>query len=374
MALSRVLMSGLAGLMGIASASAADLFTVPSGTVAERLPAVSGVNGKLGVLGGVIDDEAIAAVAGSLSVPVPYIPILGVQIDALAGTWDEDTVLFGGLHIFARDPSIGLIGIYGDWSYTSPEHYGRVGPELEIYLGRISLEATGGLSFGQNVEDEAFGIADIALYPIDDLRLSAGYRYTARGSQAAAGLEYQLPFENRVGVTVFGEGRVGEDDYTAAWGGLRLYWGPEPKSLIRRHREDDPRIKGPSSIASITRCGSRSGEGAFCGDEDDLDDDYDDSDTGSMMMTGSDPVFSSDRRIKTDIVELMTFSNGLKLYEYRYVTGVAPQIGVMAQEVRLFMPDAVIDAETHLAVNYAKVFADQTMRQELEAAGYVLDF
>jgi len=34
------------------------------------------------------------------------------------------------------------------------------------------------------------------------------------------------------------EGRAGE--YTGVWGGLKLYVGKSNKTLIRRHREDDP--------------------------------------------------------------------------------------------------------------------------------------
>lgn len=36
------------------------------------------------------------------------------------------------------------------------------------------------------------------------------------------------------------EGRVGEDSYHGVWGGVRFYFGQKDKTLIRRHREDDP--------------------------------------------------------------------------------------------------------------------------------------
>ena len=38
------------------------------------------------------------------------------------------------------------------------------------------------------------------------------------------------------------EGRLGEDGFTSVMAGLSLYFGGEDKSLIRRHREDDPRL------------------------------------------------------------------------------------------------------------------------------------
>ena len=39
---------------------------------------------------------------------------------------------------------------------------------------------------------------------------------------------------------LFAEGRIGEDDFQGVWGGIRFYFGQKDKSLIRRHREDDP--------------------------------------------------------------------------------------------------------------------------------------
>jgi hypothetical protein len=38
---------------------------------------------------------------------------------------------------------------------------------------------------------------------------------------------------------------VGEDDHSTVWVGLRFYLGGEDKSLIRRHREDDPNDPAP---------------------------------------------------------------------------------------------------------------------------------
>jgi hypothetical protein len=39
------------------------------------------------------------------------------------------------------------------------------------------------------------------------------------------------------------EGRLGEDGFSSATAGFNLYFGGEDKSLIRRHREDDPRLR-----------------------------------------------------------------------------------------------------------------------------------
>jgi hypothetical protein len=42
--------------------------------------------------------------------------------------------------------------------------------------------------------------------------------------------------------SLFANGSVSEDGDGAVLGGLRLYFGQQPKPLIRRHREDDPMI------------------------------------------------------------------------------------------------------------------------------------
>lgn len=261
--------------------SVADRFQAPAdrhaetlmhGSGNERLPAVSDINAKVEGLGGVIDGEALGAIGGSISVPVPFIPFMGIQVDTLIGNWDSDLLSAGALHIFLRDPDIGLIGAYGDWTYVSPEHYGRVGAEIEVYFGRFNLEGVVGGSFGQNVETEFFDDVAVAFYPVDDLRVSLGHVYSQLGHQGKVGAEYLLPFQaGYVATSIFAEGRYGEDDYHGAWAGLRFYVAPQQKSLIRRHREDDPRSRLPSSIAPLTNCGFKNGEGAFCGSDSDLD-------------------------------------------------------------------------------------------------------
>jgi hypothetical protein len=83
-------------------------------------------------------------------------------------------------------------------------------PEAEIYLGRLSIEAQAGYQFsnannGFDAHGQGFfGLADAAFYPIDNLRLALGYRYTVIGSAAAAGFEYQLPFNTAMRPIVCG--------------------------------------------------------------------------------------------------------------------------------------------------------------------------
>jgi hypothetical protein len=66
---------------------------------------------------------------------------------------------------------------------------------------------------------------------------------------------------------------------------------------------------------------------------------------------------ASDRRVKTNIDRIGTLPSGLAVYAFDYVWGGPRQTGVMAQEVALRIPDAVIVTDSGmLMVDYARVF------------------
>jgi hypothetical protein len=50
--------------------------------------------------------------------------------------------------------------------------------------------------------------------------------------------------------SLFVEGRVGEDNASGVWGGIRFYFGQKDKPLIRRHREDDPADWNPGNVTN----------------------------------------------------------------------------------------------------------------------------
>ncbi len=66
-------------------------------------------------------------------------------------------------------------------------------------------------------------------------------------------------------------------------------------------------------------------------------------------------VFTSDRRLKKDVTKVGKHENGLNLYRYRYVWGGPEWIGVMAQEVALIHPKAIVPVNGWLAVDYGKI-------------------
>src|SRR5262249_52383802 len=155
-----------------------------------------------------------------------------------------------------RDPSRGLLGVYGAhtrWDKFDGIHVNHVGPEFEWYSGRWTVQGVIGAEFGSgssatvgttiltyDITTRLFHQINVASYPIADLKVFAGHRYLGGKNALALGGEYGVPMSRSVMAAVFAEGRVGEGDFRGVWGGLRLYFGQRDKSLIRRHREDDP--------------------------------------------------------------------------------------------------------------------------------------
>jgi opacity protein-like surface antigen len=215
--------------------------------VVEEAPncAVSGFNGKLVGGAGYADrqdeDGSFAFEAGgSLSLPLGC--LIGLQLDG--GVSDKlDDTMFGGIaHLFIRDPESYLLGVTGGVIDGENATLYPVGPEAELYLGNISLEAWGGyLNLDQDhggSEDTGFVIADAALYLTDDFRVSVGGKIVDDYEGVRAGFEYQF---DESPMSLYAKAEYGDDDYFTVLGGLKFYFGGEQKSLIRRHREDDPR-------------------------------------------------------------------------------------------------------------------------------------
>ncbi|MCK9910282.1 hypothetical protein MXD81_14145, partial [Microbacteriaceae bacterium K1510] len=63
-----------------------------------------------------------------------------------------------------------------------------------------------------------------------------------------AGLEW-MPLPDRP-LSIFAKGSISEhnDEASSILGGLKFYFSPETKSLIRRHREDDPDVDLASDL------------------------------------------------------------------------------------------------------------------------------
>lgn len=208
-------------------------------------PAVSSINGKVEGAGGYADNESGAGdfaweAGGSLSLPLGC--LLGFQADIGASDRLDDTQYGAIGHLFIRDPQTYLFGVTGGAVDGDDTKLYAVGPEAEVYLGNLSLEAWGGYL---NIDpddgggkDTGFIIGDVAYYLTDDLRLSLGGKIVDDEEGLRAGFEYQF---GGIPMSVYSKADYGDNDFFSILGGLRFYFGGEDKSLIRRHREDDPR-------------------------------------------------------------------------------------------------------------------------------------
>jgi len=218
----------------------------------ERLPAVSDLNGKFNAGGGSLDGNGVYFFDAAIAAPLG--DQVGLQVDGIAGALDGDGFGGGAAHLFWRDPAVGLVGAYGSgFANTARVNYtvGNVGAEGALYLDRFSLEGTVGAQFSDARDTDVFGTASIAIYPTDNLRVYGGYRYWFGDNAAATGAEWLLParFDNSLGFSLFADARFRENE-TFAFGGLRVYFG-SGKSLIRRHREDDPGPMLPEDLFTI---------------------------------------------------------------------------------------------------------------------------
>lgn len=78
---------------------------------------------------------------------------------------------------------------------------------------------------------------------------------------------------------------------------------------------------------------------------------------GTMAGSASSMMAMSDRRLKTDIERVGTLANGLPVYTFRYKSGGPVVMGVMADEVKRLIPEAVGNIGGYDAVNYSMLGA-----------------
>lgn len=238
-------------------------------------PAVSAINGKISGEGGLYDDQGAGLVQGSLTIPLGH--RLGFQADGALGTLDDETLGGGAAHLFARDPSRYLFGVYASYHTWDSIDIWRLGAETELYFGRMTLSGIlgwesidvpatkRGLTVLNRDDDHFFTELDLSYYPKDNLRLSIGYHYESEESLGVAELEFMPRWH--MPASLFATGNFGDDDHTRITGGIRFYLHADrSKSLIRRHREDDPKTYTPifPNIVTTAPAGAAPAAPNFC--------------------------------------------------------------------------------------------------------------
>lgn len=244
------------GVVCSASALAAVLLFadfVPA--MAQDLPAVSAPNGKLEFDAGALSLPSpafMASAAGTLTLPLG--DRFGLQGDFSAGTTPGFTT-GAALHLFARDPASYLIGGTLGVVRSPGALVVAAGPEAALYLDRWTLEAWAGAAIVHPAGSAparigAFALTNVSFYVTGNWRLSGGFSSLDGYNALQLGSEYL--FDNfDLPLAATGELRIGQDGAVRATIGLRGYFGPDPhKSLIDRHRQDDPADLGTALYAA----------------------------------------------------------------------------------------------------------------------------
>jgi hypothetical protein len=259
----------------------------------QPLPAVDGINAKIdGYGGGANHSNGFYGTNGSLSVPLAQ--RWGFQADGGLVNDKQGVGAYGGAgHLFWRDPSIGLLGAYGSYSHWNgtelhaigrrsdgmlvdvnlgqiSANAGRIAAEGEYYLSRWTLGGVAGAEMvsinstllGFSVPNRFFDSVRAAYYPTDNFQVHIGHTYTFDTHFLTLGSEYGFALGGGRMAALFAEGWIGEGGLNAVLGGLRVYFGQRDKTLIDRHRQDDPQ-QHPLHRHFSSGC-SAGGNGEFC--------------------------------------------------------------------------------------------------------------
>lgn len=227
---------------------------IEEGSYDLALPAVSAPNGKIELYGGLLNPGGPGfRAAGSFSVPVT--DRFGLQFDVGVVGSAAGPIAGGAIHAFTRDPTSYLLGITGAVARGPTGSIGVIGVEGELYLDRVSIEAWAGVGgIDYDVLPDVAGVfvfADAGFYVTDDFRLTAGFSHLIGENSVHFGSEYLLRDFVQLPVSLTTDVRVSQSGAYSIMAGVKGYFGGNDpgKSLIDRHREDDP-VNRALAIAS----------------------------------------------------------------------------------------------------------------------------
>ena len=204
----------------------------PPPALADGGPAVSGLNGKLGLVGGAGDVGASVAVEGSVTVPLSY--SFGAQVDGLLGDLDGDLARGAALHLFWRDPGLGMAGLMFSRVELGGAALTRAGVEGEVYRGDWTFAGQIGRQ-GGDVAEETYASLGAVRYFDGGMRLDFGVEGVGGRVTARAGAEWALGEATSLRVAAIG----GEGDAMLSVG-VQMTFGGSGGGLQARDRRDDP--------------------------------------------------------------------------------------------------------------------------------------
>ena len=217
-------------------------------------PAVSGFNGKFDYSGGEMNSSEGNNLDGSVSFPVAH--SFGFQADGLYSRISDLNFYGGAGHLFWRNPAVGLFGITGGYLYREGVDTFQLGAESEYYFHRLTFGAFAGVGQINYANPAPFidtnptrfvGVLSAGYYPIDNLLVSGSYTTAFNDNLFKGDLEYQTPIN---GLALTFEAARGANGYDHVLFGIRYYFGGK-KSLIDRHRQDDPPGLMPQILHSL---------------------------------------------------------------------------------------------------------------------------
>jgi hypothetical protein len=238
---------------------------------------------------------------------------------------------------------------------SSIDWYGTVRGRLGWATGPVMFYGTGGLAYGRTnlnstLTDNLFAISLnsqssslktgwVAGFGIEylwrpNVILNLGYQYVDLGTTS---LSASIPPSPGLTQSVNASGRFQVVSVGLSW----LFPAPGPVAV------DGPKYsKAPQMVVSEPWQGFYAGghAGGAWGNRE----------SGSYSDT---LIFFSDIRLKRDIALVGRRDDGLGLYSYRYLWSDTVYVGVMAQEVALVHPDAIVRGELddYLRVDYGRL-------------------
>jgi outer membrane immunogenic protein len=246
---------------------------------------------------------------------------------------------------------------------SSVDWYGTVRGRLGWATGPLMVYGTGGLAYGRtavnstlnnnlflitlNSQSSSVKAGWVAGFGIEyllrpNLIANLGYQYVDLGST-------NLAASSPDGTLYQGVHARGQFQVVSA--GLSWLFTPAGSAIVDGPKyAKAPYAKAPYAKAPVVTASPW--QGLYVGGH-----------AGGAWGNGTDAVYSdsnvvrSDVRLKRDIVLVGRRDDGLGLYSYRYLWSDTVYVGVMAQEVALIHPSAVVrDPLTgYLGVNYARL-------------------
>ena len=233
---------------GAAAAPATKAKTAPAPVMSSYntdAPAVSGLNGSLDIRGGAAHGDMVGLLGGKVSAPVTH--DFGVQFDGALGTTGGNAVKGVAAHAFYRDPKSMLVGAVYQRGWYANQSFNRFGVEGECYKGNLTYVARAGFQNGTLRHGEYTNL-DLNWYMNDNLVVTPGFRNVSGHVWGRLASEWQpKALASAPGLALFGSTGAGNHGYAFGMVGIRYYFGTD-KTLIRRHREDDPAATSPDDL------------------------------------------------------------------------------------------------------------------------------